>query len=368
VLGTTITTLFQHTGLTADTTYNYRVSAYDAVPNHSAWTATPVSVTTTSSPPTSPANLRFWSGYEGATTMGGPTGCWDQGCWQNLTGFDSSTDYTWPPSIWGGGPAHFQLLAGAPLAEPKATTISDYMVNQIRSGEGRNGTQALYSKIMNRGSGATQNPYMLQPPLGAEPSGAAGDLYMSYWIKFQPNLAGLMRPVAGAWNSRVLFEWKSKGDYRVIVSVIDWEGELFWMVQGDNVANALPPEPPLRIFWKIENKSIAVPLDQWFKFEVFWHRAGDINDNSGRVWMAVNGQVIADVRNDNLANVVCESTPCNTSMKGELNAGIDRIMISTLYSSTSYPIYQWVDDLQIWNGFPTASSEDPWYDPPYAPH
>ena len=43
---TTTATSFQHTGLTPGTTYNYRVSAYDAVPNHSAWTATPVSVTT----------------------------------------------------------------------------------------------------------------------------------------------------------------------------------------------------------------------------------------------------------------------------------------------------------------------------------
>jgi len=39
-------TSFQHTGLTPGTTYNYRVSAFDAVPNHSAWTATPVSVKT----------------------------------------------------------------------------------------------------------------------------------------------------------------------------------------------------------------------------------------------------------------------------------------------------------------------------------
>ncbi len=45
-LGTTTTTSFQHTGLAAATTYNYRVSAYDAVPNHSAWTASPVSVKT----------------------------------------------------------------------------------------------------------------------------------------------------------------------------------------------------------------------------------------------------------------------------------------------------------------------------------
>jgi chitodextrinase len=45
-LSTTTGTSFQHTGLTAGTTYNYRVSAFDAVPNHSAWTATPVSAKT----------------------------------------------------------------------------------------------------------------------------------------------------------------------------------------------------------------------------------------------------------------------------------------------------------------------------------
>jgi fibronectin type III domain protein len=44
-LATTPARSFQHTGLTPGTTYNYRVSAYDAVPNHSAWT-TSISATT----------------------------------------------------------------------------------------------------------------------------------------------------------------------------------------------------------------------------------------------------------------------------------------------------------------------------------
>ena len=44
-LATTTARSFSHTGLTAGNTYNYRVSAYDAVPNHSAWTAA-VSATT----------------------------------------------------------------------------------------------------------------------------------------------------------------------------------------------------------------------------------------------------------------------------------------------------------------------------------
>src|SRR5581483_9669059 len=46
VLATTTTTSFNHTGLTASATYNSRVRAFDVAHNNSAWTATPVSVTT----------------------------------------------------------------------------------------------------------------------------------------------------------------------------------------------------------------------------------------------------------------------------------------------------------------------------------
>ena len=46
-LATTTATSFSHTGLAAGSTYHYRVSAYDAVPNHSAWTAAVPATTTT---------------------------------------------------------------------------------------------------------------------------------------------------------------------------------------------------------------------------------------------------------------------------------------------------------------------------------
>lgn len=66
-LGTTTATSFQHNGLTAGTVYNYRVSAYDAVPNHSAWTAVPVSVRTLTIKPDSQAPS-IPAGLKGAAT------------------------------------------------------------------------------------------------------------------------------------------------------------------------------------------------------------------------------------------------------------------------------------------------------------
>ena len=45
-LATTSALSFSHTGLAAGNTYSYRVSAYDAVPNHSAWTASVAATTT----------------------------------------------------------------------------------------------------------------------------------------------------------------------------------------------------------------------------------------------------------------------------------------------------------------------------------
>jgi hypothetical protein len=81
------------------------------------------------------------------------------------------------------------------------------------------------------------------------------------------------------------------------------------------------------------------------KFEVFWHRSGG---NDGRVWMAANGQVIVDRYGPNM---------------GVNNAPINRIMLSTLYSSTAFPIYQWIDDVEMWDGFPPVGNN-----PPYAPH
>jgi hypothetical protein len=292
--------------------------------------------------PQSSATLLFSSGFEGLTALNAPSGFFGTGAWQDIVGADSTTGFTWPPNIWGGGPTHLQMIVSAPV---DATSIGNYIFNQIQTVTGHRGTptRAVLQQITQWGGSYTQNVLMLQP------ASEQGDLYISFWMKFQPDLLAKMTPQ----NWRALFEWKSAGDdYRMIAGVYSWDdgcggikpnGALFWRLAGDRVPDFGLPYVE---FWRVDNCSNAVPVDQWFKFEVFWHRSGGAD---GRAWMAVNGQVIADHYGPNM---------------GVNNAPINRIFMPNLYSGTSYPIYQWVDDMEIWDGFPPVIGNNP----PYAPH
>src|SRR6266581_1558428 len=288
--------------------------------------------------PSASANLLFGSGFEGTTALMPPSGFFGTGAWQSVVGIDSTTGFAWPPSIWGGGPTHFQMIA---MTSIDATTLGNYQVNQIQTVTGHNGTptQALYSEIKQSGCTGTnpmgscvdQDAFMLQPP------GETSDLYISYWIKYQPDLVQKMNPPNPNW--RVLFEWKTgfngdDGDYRVNVELVTWGlgGPLSWYIVGDNVASS--GSYARQIFWEQYTTTTAQTLGDWMKFEVFWHRSSGAD---GRVWMAVNGQVIVDHHGSNM---------------GVNNAPINRIFMPNLYGSTAFPIYQWIDDLQIWDSFP----------------
>jgi hypothetical protein len=245
------------------------------------------------------------------------------------------------------------------------SNIGSYMFNEIQNVTGHDGspTQAIYSEIVQsgccgtspQGGAPTQDPYVHFPP------SEQGDLYFSHWVKLQPDLATRMEvgpPGSGGWHWRVLSGWKTAGDYRVIAQVNRdrWihNGELFWVLIGDNEANG---GLPYKKFWELHNAAVTVPVGEWFKLEMFWHRSlgGD-----GRVWMAVNGQVIFDRFGRNMGS----SNPLDPEFAFlDSPRPINRIFTSSVYSSTSYPIYQWVDDLQIRSTFPSVCD-----DPPCAPH
>jgi carbohydrate binding protein with CBM6 domain/Big-like domain-containing protein len=291
---------------------------------------------------TKPANLLFWSGFEGGVSMGAPYGCYGAGCWQDLLGTDSASGFTWPPKIGGGG-GRFQARSGT---NSTPSTLSDYIVNEIQTVTGRTGapTRALHALIKRnsctgtagQGGCSTQDPYLLQPT--REP----GDLYISFWRKLQPDL---LQKVVNGWH--VVFAWKSTGDYRVNAQIVTYDGTPKWMVVADNVANGGLPRQE---FWRVESQGVPVPIGQWFKFEVFTHRSKGAD---GRVWMAVNGQKLVDKFGPNIG---VNSDP------------IDRIFLTQLYSAATYPLEQWTDDIQIWSTFPVAKAGDPWYDGVYGPH
>jgi hypothetical protein len=346
--------------------------------------------------------LVFSSGYEPATALLAPGDCWatPSGCWQKITGTDITTNYPWPPNVWGGGSTYggggvFQLIADVPGVT--ASTVGDYLFNQIVNVQGHTGTwtnQAVYSQITKGPNGqnlagtvATQNIFQLFPAF------EGGDLYISYWLKFQPgmtkNMIGLDPTGPGVYSNggtwRSFFGFKTgasapaggfpgnDGDYRVEAYVltgchpgltqrqippcvgINPNPQPFWGVVGDNNAGCDPSLCPPTNQWVETNTAVPVPDDgQWSKVEVFWHRSSGAD---GRVWIAINGAVICDHRGPNVGGASLSPRPIN------------RIMISPLYSGGRFPIYQWVDDIQIWDrGFPPCTSVDACWDPPYAPH
>jgi len=303
----------------------------------------------------------FWSRFENGTTLGPPHDCWSTGCWQSIVGTDASTGYTWPPHVWGATSSKFQLLADNPTGTMDPTAIGSYMLNRILPLTGHKGTltNTLYSQVLRsgccgqdpQGGGATQDAFLLQP------TNETGDLYISYWIRYQPGLGKQLTP--GTW--RDLFKWKTgtpgqdDGDYRVLVQVATWNcpgsptPPYCWLIQADNNASSSPaPLPAPGYYWQVTNSAVPVPIGHWFKFEVFWHRSTGAD---GRIWMAVNGHVICDRYGAN-----------------KIAKNINRIFITNNYAGVAYPSSQWLDELQIWNGFPVVGAAEPWYDPPYSAH
>jgi hypothetical protein len=286
---------------------------------------------------------------------------WGTGGWTDIIGTDGSTGFTWPPNIWGGGGGRFLFLTD-PLVV-SATNIGSYMFNQIQTVTGPKGnqTRALYQEISQNVNGT--EPMGTSPTtnlFNILPNGETSDLYVSYWVKLQPDLVekmnnlpagpgidnggtwraffafktGTQKPVTGPLNDPV-----NNGDYRVEVYVLTFGGGTpYWQVIADNNAGG---GAPLVNNWVVQNRTVPVPVGAWFKFEIFWHRS---NGADGRVWVAVNGNVICDRSGPNM---------------GALYLPINRISMSTVYTGSRMPVYQWIDDLEIWDGFPPAGTQAP---------
>lgn len=298
------------------------------------------------------SRLLFKSGFEGDLRIRPPKHCWGTGCWQDIDGEDERTRFRWPPKLLDGG-GRFLLLTDPAVITPGS--IERFMVNRVDTVDGPDGkpTRALYQEITRNhngtrpmGTSPTQNEFQFLPRADFR------ELYVSYWMKLQPDLVSRMTNVpdapgvrdGGTWRGIFAFktggqrpdgEPADNGDYRIEVYVLTYGSDRpYWGVTADNNAGG---NAPAANKWSVENRSVPVPLDRWFRFEIHWRRSGG---DDGRVWVAIDGRTIAEHDGPNL---------------GARRMPVNRIIAPLLYAGGTMPIYQWVDDLEVWSGMPPVS-------------
>jgi hypothetical protein len=338
---------------------------------------TPIPAPAPSTPPPSASNgatLLFATGFEGNVALASVTDCSanpPSSCWQDIVGTDTTTGFSFPMHFWGlaGGPythnSSIQMIMGN-SETITAANYNDYMHNEIQTVAGHNGnqTRALYQEITVKdatwvssggGVGNTQDNFVYFPA-----GSGNGDLYISYWEKLQPDFATV---VSGTF--RCLTETKAgSGHFRMGIGVNAYGSPPHFYVSADTYSNAggwtfngngviwqllqgsglyIPTvSVPTSVFHtalppQYTTSSTKIPMPtNWFHVETFWHR----DATSGRYWAAINGQLLIDYHGDTIG----DSTTVN------------RIYPFMLYSGGSAKAYQWVDDLEIWDGFPTTAS------------
>ena len=252
------------------------------------------------------AKLLFKSGFDGISLSSPTDG------YQYLQGIDSKTGYGWPIGILGSdfGGIHRVNDDGGPAIDNRIETVA-----------GPSGSQsvALFQRV-NYDVQVTQTPYQINN-IKQNPK----ELYMSYWMKTDDT------SVKGIDKWRAIWEYKTdnyasnKNGFRMIAFMgTDYEGKPYWLFQGDT-----SPQDPV---WQKQNRTVPLLMNEWFKVEyhIKWSDGAD-----GYASMRVNGHLIG------------EHYGATTSNSDDL----DFIMLTQVYGN-SYPMHQWVDDIEIWDGIP----------------
>jgi hypothetical protein len=266
-----------------------------------------------------------------------------KGAWQDLKGVDSETGYTWSPAALSKNipGTIFTGVQWITYASSTPEEIKSSLSSEIREVTGPQGAPVneLFTAVNKKGPlgvGSAQAEFMISRD---HRYGDVTDMYITYWAKHPADLIDKLDPSVSSGNWHAQFEFKTggyentgNGDYRIQTTIIkNTEGKLYWMSKGDNVANG--PWPRID-YWIERNYEIPVPLDKWFKFEVFWHRSTGAD---GRYWAAVDGQVLVDHKGPNM---------------GDYNLPINRIFFAPAYSGGNTPVESHVTGLEIWDGFP----------------
>jgi len=236
--------------------------------------------------------------------------------WQELKGSDTD-GFAWPINL-GGKDGLFQMITNN-------EDISKYIQNSLVTVEGKNGkpTRALHQEIKQKENSWSQDPYVVYTNNNEQKK-----LYLRYSLKFPSNLAEKL----GAKGWLTFCEYKTASDYRLAFYIYsDKNKNLYWYVHEDNV---VLDDKTYKEFWFQKNVT-AIKTGEWMDIEIYWNRS---KEDDGHVWMAVDGKVIFDYKG-----------------KSKLEEPIHMMMLFTNYANV--PIEQWVDNIEIWDGFPCGEAK-----------
>jgi hypothetical protein len=273
--------------------------------------------------------LLFKSGFEKNTTLGPVTGIAPDSIEQTLGGTDLSTGFSWPLLVFNPNPG----LTGIHLIPYSGATdpLANHFFNAIDGTQAHSGSSSLLLKLDGypQGSCCAQDTFDINGM-----SQSITSMYQRIWIKLQPDFQTQVQTYRGNFW-RVMWEFKTTSDYRTAAYIYgDANGNAYWHVHADNLADG--GVPPWVTYWSVDNHTIPVPLNQWFLMEVYLKRS---TASDGRFFWAVNGQTIADRMGPNY---------------GANNEAILGMFLQNVYGNY-FPMYQWVDDFEIWDAPPCAN-------------
>jgi len=285
----------------------------------------------------------------------------EKSCYADIFGLDSS-GFTWPVQLWDdgdpdedqGGALHFH-------SRSVSGNVRNFVDADIETFPGHGGTDShvLHQKLIGRGTrpdgtqaSQPQIPYAIRPRSTFQDQ---HDLYARFWLFYPGTLTGYWQMpfqfvTNGTYNAddpralRVSLFATTSRSYNYKDCGAAAAGHWHWLVQGDSG----PPEDENDDTVKFQfcNANSQVPMNRWFKVEIFWHRAQTASD-LGRIWVAIDGQEVID-------------TP-DTERQGLMYAAgspIDRVNLPQMYGGDAYERNQYVDDLEFWDAFPENASPD----------
>lgn len=253
-------------------------------------------------------------------------------CWGAIKGQDNSGD-RWPFHLWGKD-ARLQFNSKSLDADVRSFVDASMVAT---TGHANNATTALYFQLKKIESEhhAPQILYNLQPADGV-PQHA---LYMRFWMKIPSNSS------LDWWHSP--WQAKTQND-RIILKIENGStgcppsNTPHWTLASDNSGRGTATTN----YWS-RCSARAVPIDRWFKVEIFLQHRTDAGQQS-RFWVTIDNDPtpLFNVTTDNGAGLFAPDS----------DLPINRLMVLQLYGGDIFPKYQYVDDFEVWDGFPSDAS------------